>query len=160
MLDLHRVTTSLTPAIHVLTLEPDPPGSGSGPSESSGDAAEPARRRILIVEDESFAVLYMADVIAEGGYDVVGTAASARDAIAKAERERPDLVLMDIRLTGQQDGIYAATEIYSRFGIRSIFVTAYTDPETRKRAAVANPAGFLEKPFNPATLLDAIRAAL
>jgi DNA-binding NarL/FixJ family response regulator len=152
--------TTLAPVRYVLTLPSDPAGPESTPSETSNDSSEPGRGRILIVEDESFAVLYMADVITEGGYEVAGTAASARDAIAKAEAQRPDLVLMDIRLVGQQDGVYAATEIYRRFGIRSIFVTAYTDPTTRKRAAVANPAGFIEKPFSPETLLAAIRAAL
>jgi CheY-like chemotaxis protein len=160
MLDLGYETISVMSVMHVLTSTSDPPDANSSPSEFSADSTEPARPRILIVEDESFAVLYMADVITEGGYDVVGTAASARDAIAKAEAERPDLVLMDIRLVGPQDGIHAATEIYRRFGIRSIFVTAYTDPETRKRAAVANPVGFIEKPFNPETLLGALRAAL
>jgi DNA-binding NarL/FixJ family response regulator len=159
MHEFHSVTKSFTPMRHVLPLEPDPPDPGPSSSESSGDGAEAARRRILIVEDETFAVLYIADVVSEGGYEVAGTSASARDAIAKAESERPDLVLMDIRLTGAQDGVHAATEINRRFGIRSIFVTAYTDPETRRRAAVANPIGFVEKPFSPETLLAAIRRA-
>jgi len=54
---------------------------------------------------------------------------------------------MDIRIAGSRDGIEAAQEIFSRFGIRSIFVTANTDPFTRERAAAVNPVGFLEKPL-------------
>jgi CheY-like chemotaxis protein len=159
MHELDSATTSLTQLRHVLSLGPEPFERESPPSESSSGTAQPARRRILIVEDETFAVLYIADVVTEGGYEVAGTSASAHDAIAKAESERPDLVLMDMRLTGAEGGVHAATEINRRFGIRSIFVTAYTDPETRQRAAVANPVGFVEKPFSPETLLAAIRAA-
>ena len=71
----------------------------------------------------------------------------ADQAVAIAERERPDVVLMDIRLLGSRDGIDAAEEINHRLGIGSIFVTANTDPQTRRRAEAVRPIGFLEKPL-------------
>jgi CheY-like chemotaxis protein len=78
---------------------------------------------------------------------VVAIAISADEALNIASSERPDVVLMDIRLAGPRDGIDAAQEIYSRLGIGSIFVTANTDPETRTRAQAIKPIAFLEKPL-------------
>jgi CheY-like chemotaxis protein len=75
------------------------------------------------------------------------------------ERVRPDLVLMDMRLIGEGDGIDAALEIWQRFGIRSLFVSANLDPGARAKAASANPVGFLEKPFTRTSLLAAVAAA-
>ena len=69
-----------------------------------------------------------------------------------------DLVLMDVRLIGDRDGIEAATEIWQRFGIRSLFVSANLDAAARAKASAANPVGFLEKPFTPSGLLAAIAA--
>ena len=71
-----------------------------------------------------------------------------------AEREKPDLVLMDIRLSGARDGIEAAVEIRERHGIESIFVTANTDPATLQRARSINPLGVLHKPLTQAGLLQ------
>jgi two-component system, response regulator PdtaR len=65
---------------------------------------------------------------------------------------------MDIRLAGARDGIAAADEILSRFGIRSVFVTATTDPHTRHRAAAVNPIAFLEKPLTVQSLRTALNA--
>ena len=81
------------------------------------------------------------------GHVVVAVAVSADQAVTLAERERPDVVLMDIRLNGSRDGIDAAEEIRRRLGIGSIFVTANTDPQTRRRAEAVQPLGFLEKPL-------------
>ena len=78
---------------------------------------------------------------------VVGIAVSADEAIKLAAEERPDVVLMDIRLAGAEDGITAAREIRSRYGIQSIFVTANTDPSTLTQAKAVGPIGVLEKPL-------------
>ena len=83
---------------------------------------------------------------------------SADQAVSITERERPDLVAMDIRLAGARDGIDAAHEILARFGIRSIFVTANTDPHTRRRAAAVKPIGYLEKPLTVESLRTALNA--
>jgi CheY-like chemotaxis protein len=101
----------------------------------------------LIVEDEIFIALDAKSLLQSLGHTVVGIAVSADDAVRRAERERPDVVLMDIRLSGPRDGIDAADEIQRRFGISSIFVTANTDAQTRARAAAVAPLGFLEKPL-------------
>jgi two-component system, response regulator PdtaR len=113
-------------------------------------------KRIVVVEDEIFIRLDLMSHLGTAGHAVVGTADSAEDAVNTVERERPDMVLMDVRLTGQRDGIDAALEIWQRFNIRSLFVSANLDAAARSRAAPANPIGFLEKPFTRANLLAAV----
>jgi DNA-binding NarL/FixJ family response regulator len=92
----------------------------------------------------------------DAGFEVVGIAHSADDAVAMAKTERPDIVLMDIRLVGKRDGVDAAREIYEATGIRSIFATAHGDPETVGRAQSAAPLGWLHKPYGRDSLLSTI----
>jgi DNA-binding NarL/FixJ family response regulator len=73
-----------------------------------------------------------------------------------AKTERPDIVLMDIRLVGKRDGVDAAREIYEATGIRSIFATAHGDPETVGRAQSTAPLGWLHKPYGRDSLLSTI----
>ena len=113
-------------------------------------------KRIVVVEDEIFIRLDLMTHLGTAGHAVVGTADSAEDAVSAVERERPDMVLMDVRLAGKRDGIDAALEIWNRFNIRSLFVSANLDAAARSRAAPANPLGFLEKPFTRANLLAAV----
>lgn len=94
------------------------------------------------------------------GHEVVGPAATAEKAIELAGRVRPNLVLMDIRLANNSDGVAAAIEIRQRFDIPSLFVSAHGDPMIRSHAAAARPLGFIEKPFSPESLALAIEAAL
>jgi two-component system, response regulator PdtaR len=94
------------------------------------------------------------------GHEVVGPAATAEKAIELAGKVRPNLVLMDIRLANDSDGVAAAIEIRQRFDIPSLFVSAHGDPIMRNRAVVARPLGFIEKPFSPESLALAIEAAL
>jgi two-component system, response regulator PdtaR len=115
--------------------------------------------RIVVVEDEIFIRLDLMAHLGTAGHAVVGTADCAAEAVQTVERERPDLVLMDVRLTGDGDGIDAALEIWERFAIRSLFVSANLDAAARARAAPANPVGFLEKPFTRTSLLAAVSAA-
>jgi CheY-like chemotaxis protein len=121
---------------------------GNRPGEQGDQPDLEARSlRVLIVEDEFFISLHTKQLLEELGHVVVGIAVSADQAIHFAERERPDVVLMDIRLNGSRDGIEAADEIRKRLGISSIFVTANTDLQTRQRALASQPLGFLEKPL-------------
>jgi DNA-binding NarL/FixJ family response regulator len=115
--------------------------------------------RIVVVEDEVFIRLDLLTHLQAGGHEVVGTADSAADAVKTVESTRPDLVLMDMRLIGERDGIQAAVEIWERFAIRSLFVSANLDAGSRAKAASANPAGFLEKPFTKSSLLAAVATA-
>jgi CheY-like chemotaxis protein len=103
--------------------------------------------KVLIVEDEFFIALDAEDQVRSLGHTVVGTAVSAEQAIQLAGREKPDVVLMDIRLVGPADGITAALEIRSRYGVEAIFLTANTDPSTLARAQSIGPVGVLQKPL-------------
>ncbi|MGF7175432.1 response regulator [Azospirillum doebereinerae] len=117
--------------------------------------------RILIVEDESLAAMALEEILGMLGYSVCEIADNADDAVAAAERHRPDIVLMDIRLHGSKDGIEAAAAIHARFGIRCVFMSAFGDPDTRRRAEDCHPFGFLKKPYFPnqldRVLADAVR---
>lgn len=122
---------------------------GSNPPEEQGNAPDLGTRslRVMVVEDEFFISLRIKELLEALGHIVVAIAVSADEAVNIAEVERPDVVLMDIRLIGARDGIDAAEEIRRRFGIGSIFVTANSDPQTRQRAQAVQPLGFLEKPL-------------
>jgi DNA-binding NarL/FixJ family response regulator len=129
-------------------------------SDRSQRTSSSARQKILIVDDELWAALDMEWVVQTLGHEVVGPAATAEKAIELAGRVRPNLVLMDIRLANDSDGVAAAIEIRERFDIPSLFVSAHGDPMMRSRAAAAHPLGFIEKPFTPESLALAIEAAL
>jgi DNA-binding NarL/FixJ family response regulator len=120
--------------------------------------ARPAR--ILIVEDEFLIAMTIEGDLQDGGYDVVGIAHSGDDAVAMANAEHPDIILMDIRLVGKRDGVDAARVIYQTTGIRCIFATAHGDPETVARAESAAPFGWLHKPFGRDSLLSAVQECL
>jgi CheY-like chemotaxis protein len=123
-------------------------GDDERPEQRRHPAALGVRQlRVLVVEDEFFISLTTKRLLKDLGHVVVGIAVSAEDAVKLADAERPDVVLMDIRLVGPRDGISAAEEIRRRFDIGSIFVTANSDPETRRRAQAVRPLGFLEKPL-------------
>lgn len=115
--------------------------------------------RILVVEDEFLIATECEFILADAGHEVVGVAADRDEALLLAERTRPDLVLMDIRLRRGDDGIAAATDILRRLGIRSIFVSAHGERETRLRGRAAEPLGWVMKPYTPKALLDALDCA-
>src|SRR5918911_1311403 len=118
------------------------------------------RHRILIVEDDYLVALQFENALTEAGYDVVDIASTAEEAVQIVPDYRPELVLMDVRLAGPRDGIQAAAEIFDRFGIRSIFVSAFSDPATRARADRANPIAWLPKPVADRKLLNTVDSAL
>jgi CheY-like chemotaxis protein len=112
--------------------------------------------RILIVEDEDTLASGLKDLLADLGHDVVGTVDSGHEAVRAAAERRPDLVLMDIRLSGGTDGIAAAVDIRNRLGIPSIFMSAYSDRDTKQRALEARPYDWLEKPFASDSVADKV----
>jgi PAS domain S-box-containing protein len=116
--------------------------------------------KILIVEDETIVAMDIERGLRALGYVVVGAAGQGESAIELAQAERPDLILMDIRLKGPMDGIEAACEIRSRFSIPVIFLTAHADEATVERAKAAEPYGYLLKPFVDQELHTAIEIAL
>ncbi|MGZ7069788.1 MAG: PAS domain S-box protein, partial [Methanobacterium sp.] len=116
--------------------------------------------RILIVEDEAITAIDMEGTLKTLGYEVVSIASTGKDAILKAGELKPDLVLMDIFLKGNMDGIEATSKIQSAFNIPVIYLTAYSDENTLKRAKLTKPYGFLTKPVNYDGLSGAIETAL
>jgi CheY-like chemotaxis protein len=115
---------------------------------------------ILIVEDDFIVAKVIEKSLIDLGYSIAGLAATAEDAIAIARRERPDLVLMDIRLQGKMDGIEASENIHSTLDIPVVFLTAFSDQKTFERALVTAPYGYIIKPFSINTLSTTIRVAL
>ncbi len=116
--------------------------------------------RILIVEDEALVARGIQDRLKELGYEVPAVVDSGPAAVEKAGELRPDLVLMDIGLKGEMDGIQAADQIRDRFDIPVIYLTAYSDDETLKRARVSQPFGYLVKPFRTDDLHSTLEMAL
>jgi PAS domain S-box-containing protein len=116
--------------------------------------------RILIVEDESVAAWYLQEALESVGHQVVGTAASGEEAIPLAAETQPQLVLMDIRLQGEMDGIATANQIYSRFNLPIVYLTAHADDATLSRAIATNPYGYLVKPFQEREVHTTIEIAL
>jgi DNA-binding response OmpR family regulator len=133
--------------------------SGGAKSEELPAPSTRRGRRVLVVEDDYLVGLTICDLLEGAGYMVLGPAVTGEEAVSLALDERPELVLMDVRLAGVMDGVDAAIEI-ARSGIRSLFVSAHSDSQTRNRGAAAKPHGWLEKPFGNAELLEAVAAAL
>jgi PAS domain S-box-containing protein len=117
-------------------------------------------RRILVVDDEAIVAQDISECLSHLGCEIVGTALSGPDAIDKAGRFRPDLIMMDIVLQGPMDGVEAATHIREHFDIPCVFLSAYSDPAVLARAKIASPAGYLVKPFEEAGLRSAVEIAL
>jgi CheY-like chemotaxis protein len=118
------------------------------------------RHRLLIVEDEVIVALDMEDRLAALGYQLVGHALTGEGALELTRELRPDLVLMDIRLQGDMDGITAAAEIRRLFHVPVIFLTAYSEDETLEWAKLAEPYGYILKPFDDRELKSAVEIAL
>ncbi len=136
-------------------------GRGSEPADMSNKILSPDNRpRVLIVEDEYLVAMEAGAGLDDAGFDVVGNANCAAEAVRMAVDERPDLVIMDIRLVGVRDGVDAAVEIFETTGIRCLFVTAHQTPDVRARAQAASPLGWLPKPYTPDALVLAVRGAL
>jgi signal transduction histidine kinase len=115
---------------------------------------------VLVVEDESIIALDLALRLERMGYRVVGRAASASEALAKAESSLPDVVLMDIVLKGGDDGIETARDLQQRMDTAIVFLTAYGDDVTLKRARNTNPYGYLLKPIRDEELRCTIELAV
>ena len=119
---------------------------------------EPAK--ILVVEDEGIVAIDLQATLEDLKYIVTDVVDSGELAIEKAKENQPDLVLMDIRLSGEIDGIEAAEIMRSQLDIPVIYLTAYADKETLKRAKLTLPFGYLIKPFEERELQTTIEMAL
>lgn len=115
---------------------------------------------ILIVEDDYIVAKVIEKSLLELNYRIAGIVGSAEEAVKAAEQEQPDLVLMDINLSGQMDGIEAAGNIHSIQKIPVVFLTASSDKNTFARALDTAPYGYILKPFQTNTLATTIQVAL
>ena len=116
-------------------------------------------RRILVVEDEPIVAELVATTLTDAGYEVIGIAADERSAVKQAKRADPELVVMDIKLANNSDGIEVARRLQYGRSVSVLFASAYLDRRTIERAATVNPVGFLGKPYSPQSLLQAVAAA-
>ncbi len=119
-----------------------------------------SKARILVVEDEGVIAEDTRTSLSDLGYEVAAVASSGEEAILKAEQTRPNLVLMDVMLKGEMDGIEAANTITERFHIPIVYLTSYADNGILKRAKVSEPFGYLVKPFRTRELAATIEMAL
>lgn len=117
-------------------------------------------RRILVVEDEAIVAMDIQNRLKHLGYETAGVCSSGEDAVDKAGKLKPDLILMDIMLEGGMDGIEAAGVINEDFGIPVVYLTAYADQKTLERAKITNPFGYIIKPFEDRELQTTIEMAV
>ncbi|HZT52451.1 MAG TPA: response regulator [Stellaceae bacterium] len=129
-------------------------------TQEGGTAKARRGASILIVEDEPLIASYIREVLEESGFVVAGIASTGVEALSLVGERTPDLALVDIKLAGPMDGIEVALLMRKRFNVQSIFLTAVADTETLTRARSAAPLGFLEKPFRPSQVFNALQLAL
>jgi CheY-like chemotaxis protein len=115
---------------------------------------------ILVVEDDGLIALYLTELLEKTGY-IVGSASSGEMALQELKGSpMPDLILMDIGLSGSLDGIETLREIRKRFSMPAIFITAYTSPAILERIREVAPDGYIVKPFLDKDLLELVRKIL
>ncbi len=119
-----------------------------------------AKASILVVEDRFIVAEDLANNLRKLGYEVPETVMSGEEAVERATILQPDLVLMDIHLKGEIDGIEAARQIKKRTGLSVVYLTAHSDDGTLQRASETDPLGYLVKPFEERQLYITIELAL
>jgi len=118
------------------------------------------KKRILIVEDEVIIAHDIMKTVEDYGYEVVAMVASGDEAIKLARDDSPDLILMDIVIEGEMNGIEAALRINENSPIPVIYLTAFSDVKTLRKASESNPYGYILKPFEERELLSIIDRTL
>jgi two-component system, cell cycle sensor histidine kinase and response regulator CckA len=115
---------------------------------------------IMVVEDERIVAKNIEESLLSMGYDVLGSHATGADCLRQAGERRPDLVLIDVRIKGDVDGIETAKLLRRRFDVPVVFLTAYADDETLRRAREAEPHGYILKPFRASDLRAGVEIAV
>ncbi|MBU3916597.1 response regulator [bacterium] len=118
------------------------------------------KTKILIVEDESIIAMDIESSLKRLGYEVTSIVNTGEKADKKAASDKPDIVLMDIRIKGEMDGIEAAEVIRLKYGIPVVFLTAHLDEEKIQRAKLTMPFGYILKPIQEKDLKVTIEMAL
>ena len=146
----------------VLILHPDPPERPlpvSAAREANLNPDNRAAVRVLIVEDDFFVGAELEQRLREAGFSVIGIAATSVEALSLADSEKPTLAIMDVRLADERDGVDTAIEMFVRFGVRSIFATAYAHQELKDKAVRAEPIAWLQKPYTADAVIAEIVTA-
>ncbi|MCI0430379.1 MAG: response regulator [Rhodospirillales bacterium] len=115
--------------------------------------------RILIVEDDPVLATSISELLEGAGHHVLGIANNGASAIKQFACGRPDLALVDIKLGNKEDGVVIALRLKARHPVKIVFVSGYLDSHTQRRAAAAEPAGFVAKPCTARELLEIISIA-
>ncbi|MDD1724934.1 MAG: response regulator [Methanospirillum sp.] len=118
------------------------------------------KETILIVEDNPVIADLISWRLSEMGYQVAGTAEDSTEAISQIELHKPALVLMDINLPGEKDGIDTATEIIDRYNIPIVYISSILDAPVMERAKKTKPRGYIVKPFTDNQLRATVEMAL
>jgi signal transduction histidine kinase len=139
--------------------QPINPRASEAPFRGQGSPS-PFAPKVLIVEDEVILALDMRQHLTRVGFDVIGTARSAAEAFQLIEQRTPDVVLMDIRIDGELDGVQAAAIIRSRYSLPVIYLTAHADEATLERAEATEPFGYIVKPLQDFKIKAVILMAL
>src|SRR5215213_3775449 len=158
-----RERSTMTPQLHAgyfaLPSVPDrnltPPADDLRGMEDKQNAP-----RVLVVEDDFLIAMQTEIALTAAGFEVIGPATTAEEAVAMAGEAQPTLAVMDIRLASTRDGIDAARQLYQDFAIRCIFATAHDDAHTRGRAEPYAPLGWLPKPYTMASLVAVVADAV
>jgi CheY-like chemotaxis protein len=116
--------------------------------------------KILVVEDETITALHVQQQLNRLGYHVSASVTSGEEAVRLAEDLNPNLVLMDVKLGGEMDGVEASRQIQEKIGVPVIYLTAYSSTFVQSPSAMQHPGICLSKPFSPAALKASIEIAL
>ena len=129
--------------------------------EQEETTKEDGKDRIILIAEDDFLIAMQAEIaLMDAGFTVSGIATTAEEALALAKQHQPALVVMDVRLAGQRDGIEAARDLFRELGVRCVFATAHDDVQTRARAEPFAPLGWLAKPYTMPSLVKLVREAI
>jgi len=115
------------------------------------------RYDVLVAEDEAIIALEIKQLLSRNNYNVVGVVKCGEDLVKESEKKNPDLIVSDIRLKGDLDGIDAVNIIHKSKNTPVIFVTGYGDDSTYSKALTASPSAFLLKPFSEGKLIKSVK---
>lgn len=124
------------------------------------ETGEPGEARILIVEDDAIIAMDMEQILTHKGYNVVGRVDKGEKALSIVKEKKPEIVLMDINIKGNTDGIAVAKKLLDELQLKVIYITAYSDINMKERAFETEPIGYLVKPLRESELVAMIEYAM
>lgn len=118
-----------------------------------------ANKRVVIVEDEGITQMQLRQILTRAGLHIIGAAMSGPEGVEMARRAKPDLVLMDIRMPGEYDGLEAARRILAEQSVCVVMLTAFNDDDYKEQARQIGTCGYVVKPIDRDTLLPQLEGA-